>query len=207
MKTDANCVISRKSTIQAFAAAALLIGTRLALDFTSGAAYVYPEYDFGQFWFAFLLFLLSFIAVLVTAVARIFQRRFIEGVVLLGVLCIPFSFNEIVDKHRWKFQIHKSEYQSAVQTDPGPPPKFRVFNWGNQNTHLMGGGFIVEGIVYDESDEIARAPDARSSEWIRRQSKRSKEDYWIIEFPKSEPRCKRRTELFEGHFYYVAEEC
>jgi hypothetical protein len=200
-------LISRRSIIQILALGALLLGARLAVDLTSAAAYVYPEYDFGQFWFALLLFLASLLFVAVLAIVRLFRRWFIEGLVLLVVLCVPFSFKDAFDRHYWKFQIHKSEYQSTIKNDPSPPPKFHLFNWGNRNTHLMGGGFIIEGVVYDESDEITRAPDARSSEWIERRSNPSKEDYWVTQFPESTVRCKRRIEPFDGHFYYVSEEC
>src|SRR5947209_16496517 len=106
------------------------------------------------------------IIVAVLAVFRLFQRRFIEGLALFAFLCVPFLFKDAFDRHDWKFQLHKSEYQSVVQNDSSPPPKYHVFNWGNRNTQLMGGGVIFEAVVYDESDEIARAPDARSSEWV-----------------------------------------
>lgn len=200
-------MISRRSAIQILGLGALLVGTRLAVDLTSAAAYVYPDFDFGQFWLAFLLFLASLVFVTILAIVCLFRRRFIEGLALLAALCAPFVFNDVVDKHYWKFRIHKSEYLTAIQADAGPSPKYRVFNWGNRNTNPMGGGFIIEGVVYDESDEITRAPDARSSEWVERRSNPSKEDYWVTQFPKSTVRCQRRIEPFDGHFYYVSEEC
>jgi hypothetical protein len=194
-------LISRRSIIQILVLGALLIGLRLAVDLTSAAAYVYPEYDFGQFWFAFLSFLASLLFVAIFAIVRLFRRRFIEGLALIAVLCAPFLFKDAVDRHYWKFQIHKSEYQSAIQADPSPSPKYRVFNWGNRNTHLMGGGFIIEGVVYDESDEITRS----SPDWIERRSNPSPEDRWVTARP--DPACHRRTEFLGEHFYYVSEEC
>jgi hypothetical protein len=200
-----NNLISRRSLIQILAVGALLIGARLAADFTSAAAYVYPEYDFGQFWFAFLLFLVSLLFVAILAIVRLFQRRFIEGLALFAFLCVPFSFKDAVDRHSWKFRIHQSEYQSAIQAVPGPSPKYRVFNWGNRNTSL-GGGFIIEGIVYDESDEIGRALDARSLEWLQRRSNSSPEDLWVVT-PSEYPTCRQLSKPFGEHFYYLAKEC
>jgi hypothetical protein len=194
-------LISRRSAIQILGLGALLVGTRLAVDLTSAAAYVYPDFDFGQFWPAFLLFLASLVFVAILAVVRLYRKRFVEGLALLAVLCVPFLFKDAVDKHYWKFRVHKPEYQSAIQADRIPSPKYRVFNWGNRNTHAMGGGVIFEAIVYDESDEIARS----SPEWIERRSSPSPEDRWITTRPS--PSCKRRTDSFGEHFYYVSEEC
>ena len=119
------------------------------------------------------------------------------------IICyIPFSFDDTINRQFWKFRIHRSEYQAIVQTDPSSPPKFRVFNWGNRNTLLMGGGVISEAIVYDESGDIARW----SPEWIEQRSNPLPEDRWVTQ-PSEYPSCKRRTEPFGGHFYYVSEEC
>ncbi len=194
-------MISRRSIIQLLALGALLLGVRLAVDLTSAAAYAYPEYDFGQFWFAFLLFLTLLLFVAGFAIVRFFRKRFIEGLALLAIFCAPFLFKDSVDRHYWKFRIHKSEYQSAIQADPDPPPKYRVFNWGNRNTHLMGGGVIFEAIVYDETDEIGRW----SPEWLEHRSSQSPEDRWITTLPS--PSCSRRTKSLGQHFYYVSAEC
>jgi hypothetical protein len=192
---------SRRSAIQLFAVAALLIGARLATDLSSAAAYVYPDFDFGQFWIALSLFLVSLLFAAILVVVRLFQRRFIEALVLFVVLCVPFSFKDAFDRHYWKFQIHKSEYGSTIQNDPSPSPKFRVFNWGNRNTHSMGGGVIFEAIIYDETDEVARLPP----DSMQRRSSPSPEDRWIT--APLNPSCKRRTETLGKHFYYVSEEC
>jgi uncharacterized membrane protein len=199
-------LISRRSIIQILALGALLLGARLAVDLTSAAAYVYPEYDFGQFWLALLLFLASLLFIAVLAIVRLFRRRFIEGLVLLVVLCIPFSFKDAFDRHYWKFQINKSEYQTAIKADMQPAPKYRVFDWGNRNTSL-GGGVIFEAIVYDESDEIARPPETRSLDWINRQANSPPAGTWITTRPTSYRACKRLTKSFGDHFYYLSEEC
>jgi hypothetical protein len=190
---------SRKPAVQILAVAALLIGARLAVDFTSAASYVYPNFDFGQFWVALLLFIGLLLFTPILAVVRLFQRRFIEALSLFAVLCIPFLFKEAVDRHYWKFRVNKSEYETAIKADLSPSPRYRVFNWGNRNTHLWGGGVISEAIVYDELDEIARS----SPEWIERRSKLP-EDRWINT---PSPSCKMRTASFGEHFYYVSEEC
>jgi hypothetical protein len=199
--SEGNSLISRKLVIQIFAAAAILIIARLAFDLASAAAYVYPRFDFGQNGIAFIVFVVAVLCVLVFALVRFFKKRLIESVALLIVCYVPFSFNDVINRQLWKFRAHKSEYQSIIQSDPGPPPKYRVFNWGNRNTHL-GGGVITEGIVYDESDDIVRW----SPEWIERRSDPSPEDRWVTE-RSAYPSCKRGTESFGGHFYYVSEEC
>jgi hypothetical protein len=203
--TEQSSVTLRKSLVEIIVAASILIFARLAFDFTSAAAYVYPEFDFGQSGIAFVIFLVAVPRVLIFALVRLFQKHFVEAVALLIVCCIPFSFNDIIKRHFWKFRIHKPEYQSILHDDPAPSPKYRVFNWGNRNTQLMGGGFIIEGIVYDETDEtdeIARW----SPEWIERRSDPSPEDRWVTE-RSTYPSCKRRADSFGEHFYYVSEEC
>jgi hypothetical protein len=192
-------VISQKLAIQTLAVAATIIIVRLLFDLTSALAYVYPEFDFGQNSIAFVFLLVAVACVLTFAVVRIFQKRFVEGVTLLIVCWFPFSFNDVVNRQFWKFKTHKLEYQSIMQADVGLPPRFRIFNWGNRNTHL-GGGVLFEAIVYDESDNIA----LWSPEWIERRSNPLPEDRWITE---SSTSCKRRTESFGEHFYYVSEEC
>jgi uncharacterized membrane protein len=200
-------VISRKSISLMLTAAALLISVRVALDFSVASAYVYPEYDFGQFWFAFLTFIASLVFVFAIALRRLLQKRFFDGLVLLVVLGCPFLFKKAIDEHHWKFRLHRSAYQSAIQADSTPSPKYHVFNWGNRNTHSMGGGFVAEAIVYDESDEIARAPGTWSAEWIQRRSSPPPEDLLITQILKSYPQCKRHVQSLDAHFYYVSEVC
>lgn len=192
----------RKLAIRISAIAAILISARLAFDFTSAAAYVYPDFDLGQNGIAFAVFIIALLCVLIFALVRIFRKRFIEGIALLIVCYAPFSFNDTTSRQSWKFRTHRSEYQSVIEIDPGPSPKFRVFNWGNRNTQLMGGGVLIEGIVYDESDDFARW----SPEWIERRPNLSPEDRWIAA-PSRYPSCKMRIEPFGDHYYYVAEEC
>ncbi|MDX6709471.1 MAG: hypothetical protein QOH96_487 [Blastocatellia bacterium] len=199
--TEGSSLISRKLAIQILAVAATIIIARLAFDLTSAAAYVYPELDLGQKSIVFIFFVVAVSCVLMLALVRLFQGRLLEGVALLIICYIPFSFDDVVDRHFWKFRIHRAEYQSIMQADPSSPPKFRVFDWGNRNTTL-GGGVIFEAIVYDESGDIARW----SPEWIEPRSNPSPEDRWITQ-PSESPSCKRRTESFGGHFYYVSEEC
>ena len=61
---------------------------------------------------------------------------------------------------------------------------------------------VFEAIVYDESGDIARW----SPGWIERRSDPPLEDRWMTE-SSTYPSCKRRTESFAEHFYYVSEEC
>ena len=187
--------------IQIIAVFVVMLAARLAFDFTSAAAYVYPQFEFGQNIIAFVTLVVSISCVLILALVRLLKRRLLEGVALLIISGLPFSFNDTVNRHFWKFRIHKAQYQSIMHTDSSPPPKYRVFNWGNRNTTL-GGGVLFEAIVYDESGDIARW----SPGWIDRRLDPLPEDRWITE-PSTHSSCKRRTESFAAHFYYVSEEC
>lgn len=202
-----NRLNSPRSAIHILAVAALLAGARFIVDLTSAAAYVYPDFDFGQFWIALFILLIALVFVIVLAVVRLFQRRFIEGLALFAVLYVPFSFQDAFDRHYWKFQTHKAEYQSAIRADPTPPPKYRIFSWGNRNTYGIGGGVTFEAIVYDESDEIALSPEKRSLEWVKRRANPLPSDRWVTTLPEPYPTCKRLTKPLGGHFYYLSEEC
>jgi hypothetical protein len=69
-------------------------------------------------------------------------------------------------------------------------------------SNAFGRGVLIEGIVYDESEDFARW----SPEWIERRPNLSPEDRWIAA-PSRYPSCKTRIEPFGDHYYYVAEEC
>ena len=115
-RTFTSNVISRKSAIEILVVTSILIIARLAFDFTSAAAYVYPEFDFGQSRIAFVIFVVAVPWVLILASVRLFQKHVVEAIALLIVCYVPFSFNDGINRHFWKFQIHKLEYQSIVQT-------------------------------------------------------------------------------------------
>ncbi len=199
--------MSRKSIVQLFSVAAILIAVRLLIDLAGAAAYVFPEYDFGQFWLALLIFVASLSFAVVVAIRRLLQKRVLEGLTFFAILIVPFLFSKLIDGHNWKFRLHKLEYQATINSNPSPAPRFHVFNWGNRNTHLMGGGFVVEAIIYDESDEISRPPNTWSAEWLERRSNSSKDDLWITQIPKSNHPCKRTTKAIDTHFYFVSEDC
>lgn len=197
--------VSRKSIIQIVGVAALLVGARVAHDLAVATAFAYPEYDFGQRGFAFLAVLAALAFTFVLAGVRAFQLRPIETLALLALLFLPFSFNETFDKDYWRFSVHKPEYQSIVQTDPSPSPKYRVFDWGNRSPPF-GAGVTLEAIVFDESDEISRTPEYRSAEWLKREPSPPLGIRWITA-PDAYPMCKRQTKPFGEHFYYVSQVC
>jgi hypothetical protein len=196
--------VSRASIIQIAGVAALLAGARVAHDLAVATAFAYPKYDFGQRGIAFFGVLAALLFTFVLAGVRAFQLRPIETLALLALLLVPFSFNETIDKDYWRFRTHKPEYQSLIQTDVTPSPKYRVFNWGNRSPPF-GAGVTFEAIVFDESDEISRAPEYRSAEWFKREPSPPPEIRWITTPDAS--RCERRTKSFGEHFYYVSKEC
>jgi hypothetical protein len=197
--------ISRNAVVQVAGVAALLAGARVAHDLAVATAFAYPEYDFGQRGIAFCAVLATLIFTFVLAGVRAFQLRLIEMVALLALLLLPFSFNETIDKDYWRFRIRKPEYQSIIQTDVTPSPKYRVFDWGNRSPPF-GAGVTFEAIVFDESDEISRTPEYRSAEWLKGEPSPPWGIRWITA-PDAYPGCKRQTKLFGEHFYYVSQEC
>jgi hypothetical protein len=210
-----NGMTTKKSLTRTLMVVALLIGEVLLLEFVRTLQYVYPQLDFEENFFTFyptflalagtLLFYLIFIVV------RLVQRRLIE---VLALLLLPFLFGAGVVSigqwnysAAWKFRINKPEYVSVLATDPSPPPKYHVFDWGNR-----GGGFgspvFYEAIVYDESDEIAREPSSRSPEWVARRSSPWPGAAWITEppGPHAQP-CHRSIKDFGEHFYFIQDVC
>jgi hypothetical protein len=196
-------LISKRVILQIFLTAGLLIAARLAFDIASAAAYAHPESDFGQSIVALIFFGLSLLFAFFLAIVRFLQRRLFEGAALMVVLCAPFSFPDFIDRHYWKFQIHKPEYELIIQSDPSPTPKYQVFSWGNRNISL-GAGVVFEAIVYDESDDIARNPGSRSPEWRGNTARALPQDNWITA---KSPDCRGRIKSLGDHFYYVSQEC
>jgi hypothetical protein len=163
------------------------------------------------FFFLFLLLvvmlLLVFLVHVITVIVRIFQRRFVEALIVLAGWAIAVAFIAYVSINReyWRFVRHQSEYQAAVQSDSSAPPRFRVFDWGNRGGDF-GSTITFEAIVYDESGEIARPAGLRSKDWPGHQFEFPPGLRWIIE-----PQCTWRAKSVGEHFYYVAyaipEEC
>jgi hypothetical protein len=89
-RTFTSNVISRKSAIEILVVTSILIIARLAFDVTSAAAYVYPEFDFGQSRIAFVIFVVAVPWVLILASVRLFQKHVVEAVALLIVCYVPF---------------------------------------------------------------------------------------------------------------------
>jgi hypothetical protein len=120
-------LISSARTVRLFAIAEIPVIARLAYDCTVAAAYVYPELELRQNGIAFVILLAAVPCVLIVALVRLFQERIVEGAVLLIACCIPFSFDNTFNKEFWKFRIHRPEYQSIIDADPGPLPRYRLF--------------------------------------------------------------------------------
>jgi hypothetical protein len=197
--------VSRTSILQIVGVAALLLFTRVTHDLAVATAFAYPEHNFGQRGFAFFTVLVVLVFTLALAGVRAFQLRLVETLVLLALLFLPFSFGETFDKDYWRFRIHKREYQSIMQADPSPSPKYRVFDWGNRSPPF-GAGVTFEAVVFDESDEISRTSEYRSVEWLKREPSPPSGIRWITA-PDGYPMCKRQMKPFGDHFYYVSQEC
>jgi hypothetical protein len=198
---------ARKFIAQLLAIAALMVAARFGFEFLLTLGFVYRDSALDQPLLAFGILLMSMLFVVIFAVVRLAQKKFVLGFLSLVMVCIPFVIPPVLDPPYWKFRANRSSYLLAVEADLSPLPKYRVFSWGNYNT-TFGGGVVFQAIVYDESDEISLAPDVRSAGWIARRSNWLPEDRWIYVLPdKDSYTCKRRTVPFGGHFFYVEEQC
>jgi hypothetical protein len=84
--------------------------------------------------------------------------------VVLPLALNPFAFirfcNGIGDTIH--FGVMRERYRSVVKSLPGTgEPKLVIFNWG-------GMVWSSNGVIYDESDEVALAPGRQSPDWIAR---------------------------------------
>jgi hypothetical protein len=205
--TGVNELGARKFIVQLLAIAALMVAARFGFEFLLTLGFVYRDSIFDQAVLAFGILLMPMLFVVIFAIIRLAEKKFVLGFLSLVMVCIPFVIPPVLDPAYWKFRANRSSYVLAVKADPSPQPKYLVFSWGNYNT-TFGGGVVFQAIVYDESDEISLAPDARSAGWITRRSNWPPEDRWIYVLPgKYSYTCKRRTVPFSGHFFYVEEQC
>jgi hypothetical protein len=187
------------------------LGLATVTGLTPDLEYVYSGGDrlFGLFVQLVLALLVSLLIVLIVSIVRLFQKRWLEALVLtIGCLApVLLLASWPIDRHAWKFSRYRAEYRAIIQSDLSPSPKFRIFDWGNH-----GGGFgtaiTLEAIVYDESGEILRHPGVRSSNWAGQQAALSANTRWIVMGQSSdlELRGRRTVKPLGEHFYYVAEE-
>jgi hypothetical protein len=182
----------------------LLCLARILFDVDSAFSFAYPEYDYGQDWHLFFAFLGFLLTTAIIGLVRLVQRRFVQAATLLTVCVAAFALPAFVHGTRLKFARNKPTYLLAVKADAASSPKFMVFDWGNRNITL-GGGVIFEAIVYDELGLTPRLGIAPSSEEADIVARLRPGEQWIAEA--STPRCVRRTDRLEDHFYYVVSVC
>jgi hypothetical protein len=197
----------RAQILDAVFAAFLLISIRVAFDFASASAFVYPNHDYGQPDIALAMLLLALLAVAVFALIRLLQRRWIASGLLIAVLLIPFSFHDVVDRVGWRFHANEQSYRSRVLADASQTPKFIVFPWENRGAPLTGGGLLVSAVVYDESDEIAKDWAQRTPSWNTLRDSAPSDETWLVHPLSGAPSCHRTMRSLGEHFYYVADEC
>jgi hypothetical protein len=187
-------VTLQKLIIQFLAMAVLLIGASLLVDFARVMKFVYPEIGYWPVGVALLIFVASPLFVLGVAVARLVKKQFVLGVALIALCGIPFLMPKFGDGPYWKFRVNKADYLWTIASDPSSAPKYRVFHW--EDEEIASGWIRRRAIVYDESDEIAREPEARSPEWLARRANPPwfTEPGWIV------PACKIDVTPFGGHF-------
>jgi hypothetical protein len=92
----------------------------------------------------------------------------------------------------------------AASASPDGEPRFVLFDWGSVGGVLAG--TISYALVFDESDEIVKPDDQRSSSWRRRVLNGKDHDsqqYSILQ-PNNEDHYVG-VERMEGHFYLVWE--
>lgn len=202
-------ILPLKPTLRFLIFVGVLTAARIAFYFFAAVNFVYPQYDFGQKGFSLLALSIFILVICVFAIVLLFQRRIFESVLYLMIGCAAFlslGISPLFDAYHWKFAIEESSYLSQISRDQSRPPQFRVFNWGNENTSI-GGGYIVRAVVYDEADEIALAPEARSAGWIERREISLPEDRWVTAASSKLAICNRSTRPLGGHFYYLQQVC
>jgi hypothetical protein len=196
----------RAQILDAVFSAIILISIRIAFDFASASAFVYPDRDYGQSGIALAMLLLALLATIVFALIRLLQGKWIASGLLIAVLLIPFSFKDVVDRVGWRFHANEQSYRSRVLADAGQLPKFIVFPWENRGSPLTGGGLLLSAVVYDESDEITKDWGQRSASWKTRRDLAPSDESWLVH-PSGAPSCHRIMRPLSGHFYYVADQC
>src|SRR5947209_10762364 len=112
-------------------------------------------------------------------------RIFLIGLVCVSVAIVwvcRFSAFQAIDTAGTyvHFVVHRHHYETAIAQLTGHP-KLAVFPRG-------GLSWLFEAIVYDDSDEVLRRPEDRSSEWTVRASM-------------TELSCSFKVRPLGGHFY------
>lgn len=102
-----------------------------------------------------------------------------------------------------RFEIGKAYYIDQVAKLPETgESRFKIFDWGEKGGVAVTN--IIYTLIYDESDEIGLAPEARSKEWQRRAGKLCPGTMMCsITNPPGE--ASIFVKRIEGHFYLVTE--
>lgn len=116
--------------------------------------------------------MVAFAAGVILAVARLLDVR--SNVPAVGAALVgAVAFGSALIAHPkllWAYEypadaVHflkeLPNYQRAVEALPDDGKRYREFNWG-------GMLFASRGVVYDETDEIARPPGRQSAAWLAR---------------------------------------
>jgi len=108
-----------------------------------------------------------------------------------------------IDTQWIRFEIGKGYYIDQVAKLPETDePRFKIFPWGETGGAAVTN--IIYTLIYDESDEIGLAPEARSKEWRQRMGKMCPGTMMCsITNPHGE--MSIAVKRIEGHFYLVTE--
>ncbi len=199
--------LDRKSfAFDVLLAGALLILAKLGFDLIGVAGYLHPSSFLDQPLIAVAFIVAAIVYTLFRAARSLYEKRFARAVTLMCLCLVPFLLPRLIDPPYWKFRLNEADYNAVIAAEQSGKPKYHVFDWGNRNTSL-GGGFIGEALVYDETDEIARSPERRSQLWLRDRSADKATDQWVIDPLPAYPPCQKKVMPFGGHFFYVVETC
>jgi hypothetical protein len=188
--------ITKRGIAEVILAVSLLWVSLVIFELASAAAYVYPNYDYGQAGWALVFLCVVAISLFILSVVRLIQLRILMVVLIAGTFWLIVLYPPTPDRIRWKFNTYKAAYVEAINGGPATQPKFKIFDWGNRNTGLVG-SVEFEAIVYDERDSII--------EWKDRPDAATPENRWITADEKYP--CKKSTKSLGEHFYYVSEFC
>lgn len=192
----------------AFFALILLAGV-VVLDTLRELAFAYE--DFIAFPFELLIMLGMVVFVLVSVTYNMFARRWRRSAsaVLAPFAAFGVAYGVIsagVTPTTVRFQIVRQSYEGLVSqalASGDRRPLLLAFEWGE-----LGGAAqtnVFGTLIYDESDEIAKPPSARSSRWRDRPDAAPGHRLYSVVNPNPDPLWAHDVQPLGGHFYLLTD--
>jgi hypothetical protein len=105
---------------------------------------------------------------------------------------------------RIRFELLKPYYFAEIARVPKEDgPRFKIFKWGE--TGGVAAANVFYTLAFDESDEIAVPPTARSTDWLRKVSRLCPGTQMCSILQPNPPDHSVDVTKVSGHFYLVTE--